>query len=394
MKNQITFKRIIAIVFLGVILNFLLTERHDVIGFISSIFALLMPLVVGIALAFVINIPMSFYERLLRKIIKSTQVTRAASLIAAVLSILAALVLIGILVVPQLIENIRAVGEVIPGAYYELTLWIAEYEKYISPEIVNFFAKSDWESMLERLYATFETDIINLLDDTVTTLGSIVSGVVNFAVGLILAIYFLISREKIGIQCVRFVEIYLKKASDKIFYLVDVINSTFKNFIMGQCAEAFILGTLCIIGMTFLDLPYAAMIGTLIGFTSLIPILGPFIGFIIGAALILMVSPMDSLVFMIFVLILQQIEGNLIYPHVMGGRVGIPPMCVLFAITVGGALGGLFGILLSVPIFGVLYVILKDNMKFRENKNAKESGSKQIEVDDNKKVEIADSNKL
>ncbi len=368
MKNEITYKRIILVVCFGVGLNFLLSERYDLIDFSISIIALIMPLIIGIAFAFAINIPMSFFERHLKKLVNNERITRIISLITAILSIVAVLVVLGILVVPQLIENIRAVGEVFPAAYEEFTLFIAEYEKYLAPPIAEFLIESDWESMISRLYATFESEIVVLLDGTVSTIGNIANGFVNGAVGFILALYFLISKEKISVQCARFVEIYLGKFRNKIFYFFDVINTTFKSFIMGQCLEAFILGTLCIIGMTILQLPYASMIGSLIGFTSLIPILGPLIGFFLGAALILMVSPMDSLVFMIFVLILQQVEGNLIYPHVMGGRVGIPPMCVLFAITVGGALGGLLGILLAVPIFSVIYVLLKDNMKAREDK--------------------------
>ena len=207
-----------------------------------------------------------------------------------------------------------------------------------------------------------------------TTLGiatNVVTGFVNVTIGLVFAIYFLAQKEKLNTQVNKLMDAYLPdKIINKIKDIASLSNKIFSNFVGGQCLEAIIIGFLCFLGMLILRLPYASTISVLVGFTALIPVFGAFIGTIIGAFLIFMVSPLQALIFIIFILVLQQLEGNLIYPKVVGKSVGLPGIWVLVAVTVGASINGVLGMLLSVPIVSIIYSIVATNVKYRlEEKN-------------------------
>ena len=198
---------------------------------------------------------------------------------------------------------------------------------------------------------------------------SILSGVTNFFVGLIFAIYVLIDKENLMRQTKKVLnKILPKNIYNKIIDIASLSNTTFQNFVKVQAFEAFILGFLCFIGMLLLGLPYAATISVLVGFTALIPIFGAFIGCIVGAFLIFMISPIKAAIFIIFFLVLQQIEGNLIYPHVVGGKIGLPSIWVLVAVMIGGSIGGVFGMLIGVPVLSIIYSLLKSYVNPKKEK--------------------------
>ena len=194
-----------------------------------------------------------------------------------------------------------------------------------------------------------------------------VSGIAKFLIALIFAIYLLMGKETLGKQVNRLMDNYLLTSwNETIRYIVRVFDNSFHKFIVGQCIEAVVLGVLCILGMSLLRLPYAMMIGTLIGFTALIPVAGAYIGAGVGAFMILTVSPVKALIFLIFVVILQQLEGNLIYPKVVGSSIGLPGIWVLAAVTIGGGLIGIPGMLLGVPTVAAIYQLLKNNLNKKE----------------------------
>ena len=199
-----------------------------------------------------------------------------------------------------------------------------------------------------------------------SVISSFFGGVVNFVVGLIFAVYILFNKEKLAVQADRLMRSYMKPKSEEHFrYFCATADKCFSSFIVGQCTEAVILGLLCAIGMAILRIPYASTIGTLIGATALIPIVGAYIGAAVGALMIVVVDPIKALWFIIFLVILQQVEGNVIYPKVVGSSVGLPGMWVLAAVTVGGGLGGIGGMLLGVPAAATVYKLLENDVHRR-----------------------------
>ena len=199
------------------------------------------------------------------------------------------------------------------------------------------------------------------------TVSSVVSSLVNIFLAIIFAVYLLLSRDSLQQQGRRLLACYLpQKVNRKVLHWLQVFNDCFHRYIVGQCLEAVILGALCILGMTIFRFPYAMMIGTLIGFTALIPIAGAYIGAGVGAVMILTQSPLKALLFLLFVVVLQQLEGNLIYPKVVGSSIGLPALWVLAAVTVGGGLMGIMGMLLGVPVAAALYRLLREDVLRRE----------------------------
>ena len=207
---------------------------------------------------------------------------------------------------------------------------------------------------------------INLFTSSLGIIGGIFSGITNLIISIIFAIYMLISKEKIRKLTKNIIYAYIPEQKAKnIIKILRLSRDTFRKFITGQCIEACILGSLCALGMLILNIPYAITIGVLVGVTAIIPIVGAFLGVIVGAILIISVEPIKAVVFIIFFLILQQIEGNLIYPKVVGNSVGIPGLLVLFAVTVGGSLYGIVGMLLGLPVVSILYTMLKEDVSRR-----------------------------
>ena len=198
--------------------------------------------------------------------------------------------------------------------------------------------------------------------------------IINSFVSLIFAIYFLACKEWLGRQFNRLLDTYIQMPviKKRFFYVMDTLNNSFHRFIVGQCTEAVILGTLCIIGMMIFRFPYAVMIGVLIGATALIPIFGAYIGGAVGFIMIVTVSPIKALFFVLFLVVLQQLEGQLIYPRVVGSSIGLPGILVFSAVTVGASLFGIAGVLLGIPLMAAAYQILKDDLRAREKPVKKE----------------------
>lgn len=356
-------------------------------GLVSLAVSAAVPLIIGCVMAYVINILMGFYERWYEKLFKvevAKKIRRIVCLMLAFISLIGIVALVVNLVLPELINCIASFIRLIPGAIEILVDFFGQDEvEEMFPILFEKLDMNNLSAQVEQLVKTVLGGVGGAVDSVVSAVTSAVSVVVNVVIGLIFSLYVLLEKEKLGAQCKQLILTYLPKAADRILYVTKVVDESFHSFIVGQCIEAVILGGLCILGMTILRLPYAVMIGVFIGFTALIPIAGAYIGAAVGAIMILTVSPLQAVQFLIFILILQQVEGNLIYPRVVGQSIGLPGIWVLTAITIGGGVLGVGGMLLSVPIFASIYRLLKEDVARRsidgDNQMLFEEGKKPID---------------
>ncbi len=323
------------------------------------------PLLIGCVIAYPVNILMSFYEKHYfpktknRRLISSR---RPVCMVGAFLSLLAIIILIISLVVPQLISCVRLVAAELPDTIKYL---INSSEKLgIVPEnIVDVLSGIDWRSRIGNIVEAFTSGFGNVMDMAVKMVTSVFSGIVTTLLAVIFAIYLLGSKDRLGLQLRKISAKYVsERIRRKTSYFISVLDDCFHSYVVGQCLEAVILGCMCIAGMLILRLPYAVMIGTLVGFTALIPIAGAYVGAIVGAFMIITISPLKALIFLIFIVILQQLEGNLVYPKIVGTSIGLPGIWVLAAVTVGGGIMGVVGMLLGVPLTACIYRIIRDDV--------------------------------
>lgn len=339
-------------------------------GFARVLFDAASSLIVGCVIAYVLNILMSFYEKYyFRKssnaaVIKSR---RIVCLLASMLTLVAVVALVIGLVVPELASCVRLLGAEVPQAVDGAMEWLEKsgiLASVMSEEAAASFAAIDWQEKIGQMVQMFAQGVGGVAQVAVSAVSATISAVTRFVIGLIFAIYLLIGKETLSAQLKRVMNRYLKPSwNEKICYVVKVFDNCFHNFIVGQCIEAVLLGVLCIVGMTILRFPYAMMIGTLIGFTALIPIAGAYIGAGVGAFMIMTVSPVQAVGFLIFIVVLQQLEGNLIYPKVVGSSIGLPGVWVLAAVTVGGGILGIPGMLVGVPATAAIYQLIKQDLK-------------------------------
>lgn len=340
-------------------------------GFVAMLLGAAMPLIIGCAIAYVVNILMSSYERLYFPNSENRALTKSRKpvcLTLALLSMTAVIALIVGLVIPEFISCLTLVVAELPDSVKKVMDFL-EKRDILPPSIPDLLASIDWKSRIGEIADMLTSGLGNVMGIVLTAVSAVFSGIVTAVIAIIFAIYLLLDRDKLKSQFNRIMKHYMKESWYKrSLYVLDIMNDCFRRYIIGQCTEAVILGVLCAIGMLILQLPYATMIGALIGLTALIPIAGGYIGAGIGAFMIFMISPVKALVFIIFMVLLQQFEGNLIYPRVVGSSMGLPAIWVLAAITIGGGLMGILGMLLGVPVAATLYRLLKNDL----NKNKKE----------------------
>lgn len=290
-------------------------------------------------------------------------------MLLAFVSLLGIIALIIGIVVPELINCGKHLFAQVP-VVVEDTLGMLEKDENLAEYALTLetYLPKDWSAWQDKLMSGAKAVLSGfggVMSSVVSVVSSVFSGMVTFLVALIFSIYLLLDKEKIMAQAKRVISTYLPGANTKIFYVLGTLNDSFHRFIVGQCTEAVVLGVLCMVGMAILGFPYAIMIGVLIGFTALIPVAGAYIGAGAGAFMILTESPLKALLFLLFIVVLQQVEGNLIYPKVVGNSIGLPGIWVLAAITIGGGLMGIFGMLLAVPVVATIYRLLREDMNKR-----------------------------
>lgn len=333
----------------------------------SLLFDAAQALIIGCVIAYLLNILMSFYERLYfpktkkKWIIKSR---RLVCMLAAILTLIGIVVLVVSLVLPELIACVKLLVAEVPGAIKDAVNWLQGQETFsalLSENLLDSLANIDWQSKVTQMVQVVLEGVGGAAQVAISAVSSFVSSTAKFLIGLVFAIYLLMGKERLAGQFKKLAKHFLHPywvAKGK--RMLTTFHNIFHRFIVGQCVEAVILGVLCIIGMWIFRFPYAGMIGTLIGFTALIPIAGAYIGAGVGAFMILTVaSPLRALGFLVFIVVLQQLEGNLIYPRVVGSSIGLPGVWVLAAVTVGGGLFGIPGMLIGVPTTAAIYQLLR-----------------------------------
>lgn len=335
------------------------------------------PFVLGGVMAFILNVPMRNIEKLL-PMKENSKLRRPLSLCLTLILVIGVLLLVIFVVMPQLVETVFSLQNSIP-AFLTRVKEAAERLFAQNPEIADSISKIqiDWKSFVERVIEFLSTGAGTVLSSTVSAAMSIINGVVTFIIGLVFAIYILLQKEVLSHQLQKVMEAFLPEGVVKrTLEILSLISDTFSSFLAGQCLEAVILGSMFFLTLSFFRLPYALLVGVLIAFTALIPMFGAFIGCAIGAFLMLMVKPLDALIFLIIFFVLQQIEGNFIYPHVVGNSVGLPSVWVLVAVTIGGSAMGVVGMLIFIPICSVLYALLREEVNQRLDKKKRQKRPK------------------
>lgn len=333
---------------------------------------ILKPFAVGAAIAFVLNIPMTVIEKWLftEKNQKIQKWKRPVSILLALITVILIIAIAVITVIPQITRTLVDLGNKIPRFLFNSQQYLETVfgaEPWLDSLWNDFdIQQVDWKSMLDKAIEFVRNGLGNVVTSTVSVASGIITGVVNLFVSLIFSLYILAQKEKLGDQTRRLLRAYLpEKLFHSILKIAALGSRNFTNFITGQCTEAVIIGVLFVVAMTLFGFPYAVLVGVLIAFMSLIPIVGAFIGCAIGFFLIMVDDPVKALWFLVLFLILQQLEGNLIYPHVVGSSVGLPSIWVLAAVTVGGSLMGVVGMLIFIPLISTFYSLIKEDVNKR-----------------------------
>ena len=362
------FKSILLLITYTVVLVMVLSRLGLIAGGVAWVLGLVKPLLIGFALAFVLNRPCHFFFRLYDRGLSRTRARGAARPLAVVTSYLVLILAIAAIfsfVVPKLVESIQTFALNLGGYLANVQGWYNDIIAYFHLD-VEALDLSGLNDVLKNLF----NYVLGFLSDLGPHLLELTSGIVSMVVtgvlSLVFSIYMLSGRDTLMSQCRRVLRAYVPaRFADPLTDVVHLTADTFTRFVTGQLIEACILGGLCAAGMLFIQADYAPLIGVIIGASAIIPVAGAYIGAIVSALLLVMVSPIKALVFLVFLVVLQQIEGNVIYPKVVGTSIGLPGIWVLAAVTVGGGLFGLLGVLLSVPAASVLYTLLKRDVHRR-----------------------------
>ena len=370
--SKLSMKKIRELIIFTVLLVVALWKFEVVIDVLKTIWGIIFPFVLGGAIAFVINVPMSFLEK---KIFGKTKdgnkvgkkLARPISLLLTIILAVGVIALVMFGVIPQLTRTMGSLMISIANFVPQMQNWIRDFS-HNNQEIMKLVNQVQFnqDQAIKWGISILGSGAGNMMNTTMSAVGSIVSGFATFFIAFSFACYILFQKEKLHVQIRKVFFAFISKQKAEVFLKIcSLTYQTFANFLTGQCVEAVILGSMFVVTLSILKMPYALLIGTLIAFTALIPIFGAFIGCAVGCFLIFMVSPKQAILFIIVFLILQQIEGNLIYPHVVGGSVGLPSIWVLAAVTIGGNLMGIVGMLIFIPLVSVLYTIFREFVYLR-----------------------------
>ena len=355
LKNIFIILSYTALLVLGVI------YFESIFQYLGELLNIIQPFIIGFILAFIFNIPMKFFEKKLA--IQNKKKRRVVSAILSVLLILLVLLLVVMVVVPQVIENVRTLIDNLPSIFAQAEKWLNYVfeEIRLSPDLLDKI-----NEFQTRFAQTFISTLTAWAPNIASGVSHITTSVINIFMGFVMAIYMIFSKDKLIRQVKKFAHaLFNDQHYQYISEVVKLTGTTFENFLAGQLTESIIIGVLCYIGCMILDIPYASIAAIVIGFTNIIPYFGPIIGAVISSALILFVSPVKALIFLVFSTLLQQFESNLIYPHVVGNSVGLSALWVLFAVSVGGGLFGIPGMVFGLPTFSVIYELLRRWTNYR-----------------------------
>ena len=347
---------------------------NSLMGLVGSIYKTLGPIINGAIFAYILNLLMVRYEGLLTKVqgqvpgVKSLK--RPVSMFLSLLTFVLAVIMILVLVLPQLSTAISRFIEVIPGVSTWLQRAIEEYDAYF-PQLQTLMSQLNinWGSLIQQSMTVLNTLSSNFLNITFNTITGVASNTINSILSLMVALYILGSKERLLLQSKRVIMAYLKPGhAQTLLDIIRLMNESFTNFFVGMTLEGIILGSLVTVAASIFNLPYAGMLGVIAGVMALIPIIGGYISAAVGTLMLLAVSPSQALFYLGMVIIIMQLEGNLIYPRVVGGSIGLPGLWVLVAFTVGGGLMGISGMILGIPLAATLYKLLGRDVLMREKR--------------------------
>ena len=375
--NQENIRKIKEIILFTAVIIVCLWKYETVLDILFFVLNILTPFILGGAIAFVLNVPMNFVQRHLfdEERIKKSKVlqkmARPVSMILVLIAVFGIVAIIMFILIPQLGETFANLGRSIQAFIPQIQEWASRLfndNKEIMDMVNNL--EFDWNKIMDTGINFFKNGAGSVVNSTITAAKSIVSGLTTFFIAFVFAIYILLQKEKLGVQAKKVLFAFVRRGrAEATVEVLSLTYNTFSSFLTGQCVEAVIFGSLFALSMSILKLPYALLVGVLIAFTALIPIFGAFVGCGVGAFLIFMVDPMKALIFVVLFLVLQQIEGNLIYPHVVGNSVGLPSIWVLAAVSIGGSLMGVVGMLIFIPIVSVVYALFREIVYLKLKKN-------------------------
>lgn len=357
----------ILVVIVGISFYFALLHLETIRNFTTAVLDILRPFVYGFAIAFLLNNPVKYFDRIMKPLIKKEKMRRALSVLLAMVIFAVFIGLLIAFLVPQLLDStvtlVRNIQDFALNldSYMEEWFSILNQQYHIDPTIYTKLMDA-WESILSKGSSILLTVFQHLLGLT----GQITSGVINFFVAVIISVYLLMSREQFFAQLRKVLyALFSKKTVEQMLYVGRLTSSTFNGFINGKLIDSLIIGILAFICLSVMKMPYVLLISVIIGVTNIVPFFGPFVGAIPSAFIILIVDPIQALWFLLFILILQQIDGNIIGPKILGGTTGLPAIWVMFAILVGGGMAGFVGMIVGVPAVAVLYTLFKAYIKQR-----------------------------
>lgn len=364
--GDLSIKKIRELIVFTALLVVALWKFDVVLDVLKTIGQIIFPFILGGAIVFVINVPMSFLEKKIFENIKkenkaARKLARPVSLLLTIVLVVGVIALVMIGVIPQLTKTMGSLMINITDFIPQIKIWIRDFF-HDNREIMKLVDQMQFkpDQAIRWGISLLGNGAGNMMNTTVSAVGSVVSGLATFFIAFSFACYVLFQKEKLHVQIRKVLFAFLpKQKADAFLKVCSLTYRTFANFLTGQCLEAVILGCMFVVTLSILRMPYALLIGVLIAFTALIPIFGAFIGCAVGSFLIFMVSPKQAIIFIIVFLVLQQIEGNLIYPHVVGESVGLPSIWVLAAVTIGGNLMGIVGMLVFIPLLSVVYTIFR-----------------------------------
>lgn len=362
--NKRSVKRILLIITFTVLLIWGVYNHKQLGEILLGIYSLISPFVIGLCIAYLVNVLLRPVENLWMKLLNKRKgkwpekLKRPLCLLLTILLVIGIILAIVLIIMPELRDSVASLIDMIPSYAEEVQRWWVSLSTFLDKYNVDL---PEFDFKPDKLIDILKDGGTVLFNTTASVAGSIVTAVMNFVIAFAFSIYILAQKETLKRQSMKVLTAVMKPEKlDKLLNLLRLANKTFTNFITGQLTEAVIIGALCFIGMTIFRMPYAPAISVLVGFTALIPVFGAFIGTAVGAFLILLVKPIQAVWFVIFIIVLQQFEGNLIYPKVVGKSVGLPGIWVLVAVTVGGNAMGVMGMLISVPLCSVLYAVSRE----------------------------------
>ena len=365
-KNVNPYKRLLKVILISIVFYFLLYNFKTTLAVLNNLLVIVSPFLIGAALAYVLKIPVNFFEKTIFKKLKNTKFEkyiRGFSILLALIIAILIIVLLSAIVIPQLVESLKTLQEKLPMFLDTSLNWMKKYEILKKPaaDIEKYLSELSIDQLISDAKNYILSENNKILSTGFNLTYSFVNGIVSFFISFVFAIYILADKENLAKQSKKLLRVSsTENKYEYTLYFFENLDFNFHAFINGQLLDSLVIGIMTFVGMLILRLPYATMIAVVISFFDLIPIVGPIIGTAIGVIFILIESPEQALIFVVMMLVFQQIQGNIIYPRIMGDKLNLPSLWTLFAITIGGSLLGIIGMWVLIPLFATFYKLISE----------------------------------